>query len=512
MYHTLSFFEHTFLKKAYFLISLFSLSLLLGCKDQTSFKTKDLDAIALIRVQFSKDISSSIIYLDSIQSDFKNAKDHYKKSRLAFKYIEPILSTLDVENYNFLNQPNILKIEEEAVTDIKIKKPSGYQVLEEALFAEQLDTTYINKHVTIIQGRLKLIQKNASFKHLKKYHFLWLFRKAIIRIALTGITGFDSPVLSNSLAESKAIYQRLQLYLSYFEADFESTDLYRQWNISFEKSMNLLHKDFDSFDRYTFIKSCTHQQLQLWNATIKDWHVTFPFELAIKNDAASLFSQNTFNMNYFGDPNYSLRTEQKVLLGKKLFYDPKLSGKETLSCASCHLPEKAFTDGLPTSPQVTRNSPTLLYAALQKGFFYDRRAGSLEGQIIGVIENEKEFHTDLKTLEKKVVQDSSYDSLFKEAYPKQILSQLLIRNAIATYIRSLTPFNSKFDRNINDLENSLTTEEIHGFNLFTGKAQCATCHFAPLFNGTVPPDYKESELELIGVPQQKDTLKRFYKH
>ncbi|WP_452599649.1 cytochrome-c peroxidase, partial [Pontimicrobium sp. MEBiC01747] len=68
----------------------------------------------------------------------------------------------------------------------------------------------------------------------------------------------------------------------------------------------------------------------------------------------------------------------------------------------------------------------------------------------------------------------------------------------------LTTFNSKFDRNINGLENTLTAQEINGFNLFNGKAKCATCHFAPVFNGTVPPNFKESELEAIGVPN--DTL------
>lgn len=80
-----------------------------------------------------------------------------------------------------------------------------------------------------------------------------------------------------------------------------------------------------------------------------------------------------------------------------------------------------------------------------------------------------------------------------------------IRHAIASYIRSLAPFSSRFDRNIRGEEQSLAASEIRGFNLFTGKAKCATCHFAPLFNGTVPPDFSETELELLGVPHAKDT-------
>ena len=81
------------------------------------------------------------------------------------------------------------------------------------------------------------------------------------------------------------------------------------------------------------------------------------------------------------------------------------------------------------------------------------------------------------------------------------ITNMNVRNAIATYIRSLAPFDSKFDRNMNDLEDTMTTEEINGFNLFMGKAACATCHFPPAFNGTVPPKYMETEFENLGVPK-----------
>ncbi|MEM9143510.1 MAG: methylamine utilization protein, partial [Bacteroidota bacterium] len=65
-------------------------------------------------------------------------------------------------------------------------------------------------------------------------------------------------------------------------------------------------------------------------------------------------------------------------------------------------------------------------------------------------------------------------------------------------------FDSKFDRNMQGLEESLTEEEIAGFNLFMGKAACATCHFPPTFNGTVPPHYAETEFENLGVTQTAD--------
>ncbi|MEW7293011.1 cytochrome-c peroxidase [Aquimarina sp. 2304DJ70-9] len=492
-------------KGAYLSISLFVVfSLFTSCSKEG--KVEKMPFNMEMKEQFIDDITMAIAFLDSTTIDTTTAEKNYLESRKYFKKIEPILSSLDTENYGFLNQPNILKVEEEDYTDIKIIKPGGYQVLEEEIFTEQMDSVIVKKHISLISNRLKLIKENISFSHIKTYHFLWLFRKSIIRIALTGTTGFDSPVLENSLEESKIVYQSLKTYLSIFQSEFKDQKLFEDWNKEIEASIKDLNGDFDTFDRYNFIKTHTHKQLELWNQVVSDWNVSFPFELAIKNNATSLFSSNTFNLSYFSDRNSGEITPEKIALGKKLFYDTKLSSDKKISCATCHHPDKAFTDGMKISTGVTRNAPTLLYAALQKAFFYDKRAGSLEGQIIAVVENENEFHTNLETLENAVKNDSTYISGFALSYSNQKITNVEIRNAIASYIRSLVPFNSKFDRNINALENTLTQSEINGFNLFHGKAKCATCHFAPVFNGTVPPDYKESEIELIGVPEQNDTV------
>lgn len=491
-------------KEACRMISLFMLFIIFSCTKEK--KTEKLPVNTIMQQQFDVDILATIVYLDSINQNPSNAENNFKEAKKYFKKLEPILSSLDVENYGFLNQPNILKVEEEDFTDIKIKSPSGFQVLEEELFADKIDTTAIIKQVNLITGRLKLIKKNTSFDHLKPYHFLWLLRKAIVRVALTGITGFDSPVLENSLGDSRIVYQSLHTYLSIFKDEFSDKNLFNTWQTEIETTLDNLEGNFNEFDRYHFIKNHTHKQLNLWNQTVTDWEVKFPFELAIKNDATSLFSSNTFNVNYFADQSQKELSSEKVILGKRLFYDTNLSSTKKISCATCHQPKKAFTDGLKISKGVTRNSPTLMYAALQQAFFYDKRAGGLEGQIINVVENENEFHTDLETLENAVLADTTYIKDFSKVYPNRKINNNDIRNAIASYIRSLIPFNSKFDRNINNLENTLSQNEINGFNLFNGKAKCATCHFAPLFNGTVPPDYKESEIELIGVPASNDTI------
>jgi cytochrome c peroxidase len=210
-------------------------------------------------------------------------------------------------------------------------------------------------------------------------------------------------------------------------------------------------------------------------------------------------------MEFFSDPNQPPMTPDKIALGKRLFHDKRLSSQgNPMSCATCHLEDQGFAQSLKTPPGLTRNSPTVAYAALQKSFFWEGRSGSLEGQIVSVVESPLEFHSDLKSLETALSKDSNLVNVFADLYP-DTLSEANVRNALADYVRSLIPFNSKFDRNIRGEEQSLTLGEIQGFNLFMGKAKCATCHFPAVFNGTIPPRMAETELEHLGTPENPDT-------
>lgn len=490
--------------KAIFLYSL--LAFLISCKNETTYEE------TTVYKKLEKDFKAELLNTSNALDKLNNAasidekKKMYLKARMHFKICEPILVFVDSENYGYLNQPNILKVEEEDFTDIKIKEPTGFQVIEELLFDEKVDEVELTKQVETTAIRLKFLYKNQTLQFLKKHHVLWILRDAINRIALTGITGFDSPVLENSLTESQTVYKSIQKMITLFETEFEKKELYQEWQKEINKSIIDLEKGtFQDFDRYSFIKNHTQKALEIWKETVTDWKVTFPFKQAINYETSNLFSNETFNINYFTDQKGNPVEADKVALGKLLFEDTSLSNKKDISCATCHKQELYFTDGLAKSPGTTRNSPTLFYAALQKGFFHDKRTGSLEGQIIDVVNNPNEFHLSLNDLEKRVIENDNYKEAFKKIYAKEIDNHI-IRNAIASYIMSLSPFNSKFDLNMQGKENSLTKNEINGFNLFTGKAKCATCHFAPLFNGLVPTLFKESEIELIGVPKSKDTI------
>ena len=478
---------------------------IISCKDNNKYTS--FDTTELIHNNYLETLDSTIISLEKLlnSSNKDSLRMQYEKARNFFKKAEPILSFTDKHNYLTINQPNILKVEEDDATDIKIKQPFGFQVLEEQILNDELGSNFKSNLNTSI-NRLQLVKTNANMK-LKKYHVIWIIRDQLARIALTGITGYDSP-MQRSLEEAGKSYESILLYLKFCESHFKSNDLFTSWLKEIEASMGLLNSsNFNDFDRYSFIKDHIHFQLELLQRTILDWDIQFSITLAFNNEMTSLFSNETFNIAFFSDYNFEgIDSSKKIKLGEKLFNDQKLSRNNSMSCATCHVASKAFTDGLKTFPLQKRNTPTVTYAGLQKAFFYDGRAGSLEGQIVGVIENENEFHTDLETFTQKIKNDSSYIKAFENIGIKT-LNDKIVRHVIASYVRSLAKFNSTFDSNINKLTNDLTEREVNGFNLFTGKALCATCHFAPVFNGTVPPYFNESEMELIGTPNTNDRSK-----
>lgn len=465
-----------------------------------------------IKEYYFQTLDSAAFYMQKIDTlnTLEENKNNFIKSRKWYKKLEPLLIAYDYENYVSMNAPNLLKVEIDDYTDIKKLKPKSYQVLEEYLYGnENVTNTELFRVYNYLQIRIPFIRKNHNIYRQLDRHHLKMIRDAIVNIATKGITGFDSPILANSLNEAVYNYQSLKHVISLYQNAFKNPDLYTNWINEIDNSIKTLNAvDFDSFNRYDFIKNHSNLQLVLINKTTKDWNISLSTSRPLNPTSTNIFSDSFFNKKMFSPPHSPEISRERIALGKALFNDKSLSGPGTVSCATCHIQEKAFTDGHKLAigingKSLQRNSPTLAYAVYQKTFFYDGRGDELEGQIVGVTNNKNEFHIDLKTLTKKVKNNSEYKQQFDSLYKGNITNNN-IRNAIATYIRSLTPFNSKFDKNMQGLENSLTKKEILGFNLFMGKAACATCHFPPSFYGTVPPKFDETEFENLGLTKNSD--------
>ncbi|MEL7118105.1 MAG: cytochrome c peroxidase, partial [Bacteroidota bacterium] len=134
----------------------------------------------------------------------------------------------------------------------------------------------------------------------------------------------------------------------------------------------------------------------------------------------------------------------------------------------------------------------------------------LARQIKLVVLNPQEFNTTFTDFEDKIKQSQEYQELFAEAYPtinkEKTISRYSISDALANYIAELYSFNSEFDQYVKGEIAEIDPSVINGFNIFMGKGACGTCHFAPTFNGLVPPLYSESESEVLGVPATTDSI------
>lgn len=188
-------------------------------------------------------------------------------------------------------------------------------------------------------------------------------------------------------------------------------------------------------------------------------------------------------------PNYpadNASTPARVALGKKLFFDPRLSGDGNMSCATCHNPLFGWSDSLPTAKGVKskvlgRATPTIINTAYNSIQMWDGRKKSLEDQAMGPMEATVEMNMDTAKLFKWLNASEGYSKLFSEAYPGKEIGADSVSKAIASYERTIVSNSSPFDKWVKGNKNAMSKQQVRGFKLFTGKAQCDTCHSAPNF-------------------------------
>lgn len=173
---------------------------------------------------------------------------------------------------------------------------------------------------------------------------------------------------------------------------------------------------------------------------------------------------------------------EKIALGKELFFDKRLSADDTVSCATCHDPEKGFADGKAIAVGIkerkgTRNSPTVLNAAFFDTQFWDGRAMTLEEQAKQPIINPKEMGMPSHdALVEKISGIPEYKTAFQAVFGTEKITIDLIVMAIASFERTLITFNTPFDRFIAGKGDAISASAQRGWKLFQGKARCVTCH------------------------------------
>ncbi len=180
-------------------------------------------------------------------------------------------------------------------------------------------------------------------------------------------------------------------------------------------------------------------------------------------------------------PSSNPQTLEKIELGKKLFFDRRLSGDGTTSCATCHNPEQAFADGLEISLSYPttknwRNSPSLINVAFYRYLFHDGRARTLEEQALFPIMSAFEMNKNLDFLEEQIRIVPEYAEAFRKVFGGDVTRER-IAMAIAAFERTLVSLNSPLDQYLNGDKSALSEVAIKGLEVFEGKGNCAECHY-----------------------------------
>ena len=380
--------------------------------------------------------------------------------------------------------------------------PEGLQVLDEAVWEDALEGELLSKTAQdALQFRNKMFLMRNALKDRapKEGEAAAAMRLGLVRIFSLGLSGFDTPGSANGLVEAASSLRSMKSCTSWLNR--EDADV-REIEALFDRAIGRLEasEDFERFDRLGFLMEFVDPlYARLYSpgqsAPDRGWNP----------ESRSIFAGDFLNPYFYSELKPSSDSKELRELGKKLFRDTRLSRDGSLSCASCHPSDRAFQDGLPKAMSkdaqtpLERNTPGLMNAVYADRFFYDLRAYTLEQQAEHVIFNESEFDIEYVDLLEKLNADKQYRKEFKEVFGRKKAEKRDVKAALSSYVLSLRSWNSPFDRYVRKESSKLPDEVRRGFNLFMGKAACGTCHFAPNFSGLLPPEFRKSESEVIGV-------------
>jgi len=179
-------------------------------------------------------------------------------------------------------------------------------------------------------------------------------------------------------------------------------------------------------------------------------------------------------------------TDAKIRLGAQLYFDTRLSADNTVSCASCHVPELGWANHGATDTGIKgqvggRNSGTVLDAGYMRFQFWDGRAGSLEEQALGPIQNPIEMGETLENVVKKLNTIPGYTEQFQNVFGTNVTADG-VSKAIATFERTVVSGPSPYDHYLMGDHSAMSKAAVRGMEIFNGKGHCSPCHSGPAFS------------------------------
>jgi cytochrome c peroxidase len=468
----------------------------------------DVDSLAAAVAVLEARAASTGILADtaSLRAAFREARRRFKLAEVALEYYAPSTS-------RSINGPPVPDVEEPEGPEVVIA-PSGFQVIEGLLYGDAPvpsrapllnEVGTLRAHVT--RARTMLGAQETTDAHV------WdAARLEISRVLTLGIAGFDAGASGDALPEARAALAGVARTLApYAGRDADWARLREAFSLA---QSELDRREADgSFNALAFIAQRGVPLARALVAARQARRINTPAERrAFRMTAASVFEADAIDPDGFALLGLDRAPPERVALGRALFADGRLSASGARSCASCHVPGLAFTDGQPrarglSGAALARNTPTVINSGLQVGQFADLRTTYLEDQVTEVVRNAEEMHGNLEQASRLLRRDSAMVTQFALAFPgsttrDSVVTPWRIRYAVAAYVRSLSRLNAPVDRALRGDTLALSADARAGLNVFVGKARCASCHFLPLTNGTVPPMYQRSEMEVLGVPER----------
>jgi cytochrome c peroxidase len=459
--------------------------------------------------------------------------------RVAYKAMELAAETLHPECLEAMNGPPLEMVGDDEPSETEIEPPQGLQVLEQEVYGATPNSAAVQALLDQLMATADQIAGMLRFTPADD-SLLWeAAENEVIRVLALGLSGFDTPGSDRGLAESGAALRSLRAFPALYKARLNARRpgafavLDRRLNAAARALESA--PDADGFDRLGFLRRYgdpLHRSIADARAVLRLGRGApllgegrarragpIP-DRAISPKARGIFDPVFLDKRFFAlDYEGRLRKLPSAAaesLGRQLFFEPLLSGDNKRACASCHRPENAYAEPLAKSAgfrgegdsaaaKGERNAPSLVYAAYQRAQFWDLRAPLLEDQVGHVVRGRAEFNTSFSEIAAKLRAIPAYASAFARIFPRSgadPITDTAITSALAQYVRSLAGWNSPFDRYARGERDSLDPAAKRGFNVFMGKGGCGTCHFPPAFNGTVPPLYRETESEVLGVPSE----------
>lgn len=454
--------------------------------------------------------------IEKIKNNILKVRLHFKGLDFWFRYLEPI-------SQKKINGP--LPIEWETEVFEKHEKPykregAGYTLALQYLEEEQIDKQVLLNLVNQSFTATQTYKADSITNLLKTYHSFYLCNRLfLLNLATIYTSGFDCPTKENILPELLNMMENVNTIYTSYNSTFPNQNLPENYLTIYKNAINFVAnepEEFNQFNHFGFIKNYVNPLFGINQQLINLYKVQSKsvVDYSLTKSATSIFSKNIYTgQNTKGI--YLRVTDEKALteinnLGKLLFYDPILSANNERSCASCHKPTEFFTDtNNKTALQynktdfLERNTPTLINSPYNHLIMADGKHINLQSQTSGVITNEKEMGSTEKEVLDKILSCDEYKNtltyLLTLTPTQKEISFNHVISAITYYYSQFSNYNSPFDGAMNNQQN-VSLEVQNGFNVFMGKAECGTCHFAPQFNGVKPP-YVGSEFEVIGVPQ-----------